>query len=165
MRRAARHLFGRRGAIPVLVAAFAAIVAAVASAYLTTDGTAGGTATNAALQSVTVSALAGGDSPSSALLPGGSADVVLRVSNPNSYAVTLVSVSGGPGPVTADSGHPGCTNPGVAFTDQTGLSTPIPASASTLVDLPAAASMSTASSDGCQGATFSIPVTITVRRG
>ena len=102
--------------------------------------------------------------PSSTLLPGGSADVVLGVNNPNAYGVTLISVTGGPGTITADSGHPGCTTTGVTFANQTGLDVAIAASGVTTVHLAGAASMSAASSSGCQGATFNIPVTITVHK-
>ncbi len=104
-------------------------------------------------------------SPSSALVPGGTADVVLGVHNPNAFSVTLVSVSGGPGSITADSGHPGCTTTGVTFTDQTGLNIVVAPSGTTTVHLANAASMGSSSSTGCQGATFNIPVTITVHQG
>jgi hypothetical protein len=103
-------------------------------------------------------------SPGTPLLPGGSGDVTLEVTNPSAFDATLVSVAGAAGTITADSGHPGCTTTGVTFTDQTGLSTDIPADSTTDIDLPGAASMSAASSPGCQGATFSIPVTITVQQ-
>jgi len=89
--------------------------------------------------------------------------VILRVNNPNAYTVTLVSVSGN-GTITPDGGHAGCTTTGVSFTNQTGLSTTIGASGTTLVHLSTAAGMATTSSSGCQGATFSIPVSITVHK-
>ena len=79
--------------------------------------------------------------------------------------MTLVSVSGN-GTITPDSGHSACTTTGVTFTSQTGLATTIPASATNdQIDLNGAVSMNTSSSNGCQGATFSIPVTITVDKG
>jgi hypothetical protein len=71
----------------------------------------------------------------------------------------------GSGTITADAAHPGCTTTGVTFADQAGLNTAIAGSGTTLVHLPGAAAMSTASSNGCQGATFSIPVSISVREG
>jgi hypothetical protein len=110
---------------------------------------------------VTVAAATG--TPSTPLLPGGTGDVILNVNNPNAYAVTLVSVSGN-GTITADGGHSGCTTTGVTFNNQSGLTINIPASTTTAVDLPGAASMSTASLSACQGATFSIPVSITVHK-
>jgi hypothetical protein len=55
-------------------------------------------------------------------------------------------------------------HPVATFTSQTTLNKTIPASSTTTIDLKGAASMDTTSSDGCQGATFSIPVTITVQK-
>ena len=134
-----------------------------AFAYWTSSGAGSGTAGANSLQTVTVAAFVGGDSPASSLLPAGPAgEVILRLSNPNAFAVTLVSVVGN-GTITADSGHSGCSTTGVSFTNQTGLSVSVPAGSS-LVRLPAAASMSTASLNACQGATFHIPVTITVHK-
>jgi hypothetical protein len=159
------HKLRRRGLVLAAVAVLAAIAAAVASAFVTTDGSASGSGSTGTLQAVTVTAFTGGDAPSSSLLPGGSADVILRVNNPNSYAVTLISVTAGPGSITADSNHGSCSPASVTFNNQTGLATSIAASGTTLVDLPSAASMSTSAANGCQGATFAVPVTITVRKG
>jgi hypothetical protein len=145
------------------VALIACALAAGAYAYFASTGSGQASASTGSLQPVTVTALAGA-TPASSLLPGGTGDVVLRVNNPNSYAVTLTSVTGN-GTITADAGHPSCTTTGVSFTGQTALNTTIAASSTTLVHLPGAASMSTASSNGCQGATFSIPVSITVQLG
>jgi hypothetical protein len=140
-----------------------ALSAGGAYAYLTSSGQGTGSAPAGTLQPVTVAAFVGGDSPTSALLPGGpSADVILRINNANSFAVTLVSVTGN-GTITADAGHGSCTTTGVTFTNQPSLSISLPAGGS-LVHLSGAAGMSTASSNGCQGATFNIPVSITVHK-
>jgi hypothetical protein len=135
----------------------------VAYAYWSASGQGSGATSAGTLQPVTVTALVGGDTPSSSLLPGTSADVVLRIDNPNAFTVTLVSVAPN-GAVTADGSHPGCTTTGVTFTNQTGLASTIAASGTTLVHLSNAASMSSSSSSGCQGATFSVPVAITVHK-
>jgi hypothetical protein len=141
----------------------AGLSAGTAYAYFTASGNGTGRASTGTMQAATIAAATA--TPGAALLPGGTGDVTLKVTNPNSYAVTLVSVTGTAGTITADSGHPGCTTTGVTFTDQTGLSTAIPGNGTTTVDLPGAAAMSAASSAGCQGATFSIPVTIAVHKG
>jgi hypothetical protein len=138
------------------------LASGAAYAYFTSSGTGTASASVGTMQAVTISTAT--VSPSTPLLPGGSGDVTLEVTNPNAFDVTLVSVTGDAGTITADSGHPGCTTTGVTFTDQTGLSTDIPADSTAEIDLPGAASMSAASSPGCQGATFSIPVTITVQQ-
>ncbi len=157
-----RVLMSRRARIVLaLMGAAMGLLGAVAYAVWPSNGIGFGSAITGTLQPVKVSALAGGDAPDTLLLPGGTADVILRVNNPNPDAITLVSVSLD-GTITADSGHPGCTTTGVTFTDQSGLTIPIAASGTTLVHLADAASMSLDSSNGCQGATFTIPVSITV---
>ena len=148
------------GSIVVVVVALAGVAA---YAYFSSSGTGSDIATTGEIEPVTVTAFTGGDAPSSQLAPGGSADVVLRIDNPNAAAVTLTSVAGGPAPITADAGHAACTTTGVTFANQTGLSSVIGPGGTTLVHLPGAASMSLSSSSGCQGATFDIPVSISVR--
>jgi len=142
---------------------FVGVVATGGIAYASFSGTgsATGQAHTGSMQTITVTAFIGGDAPTSKLYPGGpAADVMLRVNNPNSYSVKLVSVSAN-GSIIADAGHPGCTTTGVTFTPQTSLTTLIPVGSS-LVHLSGAASMNTTSQNACQGATFTIPVSITV---
>jgi hypothetical protein len=150
----------------LLIALASCVVIGLASvaayAYFTSAGTGTGSASVGTVAAVSISSAT--VSPSTPLLPGGTGDVTLKVTNPGGFAVTLVSVAGTAGAITADSGHPGCTTTGVTFTSQTGLSTVIAPDSTAAIDLPGAAAMSTASSPGCQGATFSIPVTITVQQ-
>ncbi len=108
---------------------------------------------------VTVAATVGGDSPSSLLQPGSSADVILRVTNDNAFAVRITDVTAN-GSISVSGASGSCAVPGVSFVDQTGLSVAVPASSTVLVHLPGAASMSSSSPSGCQGATFSIPVAV-----
>ena len=137
-------------------------VGGTAWAYMTSAGSGTGSGSTASMSTVTLSATAG--SASTPLYPGGTADVSLEVNNPNAYAVTLRSVTGH-GTISPDAGHAGCTTTGVTFTTQTGLATSIPANANgDRIDLASAVTMSTSSSNGCQGATFSIPITITVQK-
>ena len=154
----------RRRLITVLAVVGVLAAGGGAYAYFTSSGSGSGHGSTGTMSTVTLSATAG--SPSTPLYPGGSGDVSLEVNNPNSYPVTLVSVSGN-GTIMPDSGHlAGCTTTGVTFSSQSGLSTNIPASTTNYpVHLSGAVSMSTSSSNGCQGATFSIPVTITVDKG
>ena len=151
---------------PLVIGAIVALVlglsAGAAFAYFTSHGSGHASGSTGTLQAVTVAASAG--TPSTPLFPGHSGDVILRVNNPNSVAVTLISVAGN-GTITADAGHSSCTTSGVTFANQTGLSINIPGNQTTQVDLPGAVSMSTASSNGCQGASFSVPVSITVHEG
>jgi hypothetical protein len=156
----------KRLAVVTTVAALA-VVGLVYAAW-TTNGSGSGYAkagTAQALSTVDVSA-----STSATLYPGGPAgDVLIRISNPNTYPVTVTGVSGS-GSITPDGGHSGCSPSGVSFTNQTGLSISVPAkvgatNGETQTSLSGAASMSNASVDACQGAVFAIPVTISGASG
>jgi hypothetical protein len=128
----------------------------VAWAAWTADGTGAGYAeatTAVALTTDDVSATTVGQ-----LYPGGSGDVKLTINNPNPYPVRVTSISGN-GTITADAGHSGCTTTGVSFADQTGT-WDVAANDETSVTLSGAASMSNASLNACQGATFTIPVSL-----
>lgn len=130
-----------------------------------------GTATTGSLQPLAIlSAVTG--SPSTSLMPGTSADLLLNVTNPNPAPVTIVSVSQGGGVsvqggagCTSDPAWPGTSgNSGVSVASLTALSIPVAGGATSVVHVPAGALMSTASASGCQGASFRIPVTVTVRQ-
>lgn len=137
-----------------------------AYAYWNTVGIGSGSAANGTMQTVTVDALVAGDSPSTTLVPGGSADVIVRASNPNAFAVQVYSFTAN-GSATADASHPTCTTTGVTFNAPAAPLTPtvsIPANSSVLITLPGAATMSAASQSSCQGAVFHLPVTMAVRK-
>ena len=155
MRRRFIFVFG------AIVALLLGIGAGAAYGYFSSTGSGTGSGSTGTMQTVTVAAISG-QTPSTPLLPGSSGEVIVNVDNPNAFQVHLVSVVAD-GTISVSGGN-GCTlaNSGVSFTDQTGLSIPIAASTTTLVRLPGAALMSTSSASGCQGATFDIPVTITV---
>lgn len=97
-----------------------------------------------------------------ALYPGTTGDVWLAITNPNPYPVyvTEIALDGTDADIAPDPGHPGCTTTGVSFRDQSGLTIDIPANATVETRLDDAAAMSNASVDGCQGATFAIPLTV-----
>ncbi|HET9330427.1 MAG TPA: hypothetical protein VFO23_07880, partial [Steroidobacteraceae bacterium] len=83
-----RSVFVTKRRIAALVATVSfAATAGGALAYWHRDGAGSGSATAGTAQAVTVVAFVGGDTPNSSLQPGGTADVILRLSNPNSYAV------------------------------------------------------------------------------
>ena len=133
------------------------VVGAVYAAW-TTSGTGSGYAKAGSSQALTtsdVSATTTGD-----LYPGADGNVELQINNPNAFPVRVTSISGN-GSVTADTGHASCTTTGVTFTDQTGQTIDVPAGGNTSVTLNGAAHMSNASDNGCQGATFTIPVSLT----
>jgi hypothetical protein len=154
-------------AVSVLVAFVLSAGAGAAIAYFMSTGKGTGSANVGTMKTVTISASAG--TPTSPLLPGGAGDVVFKVTNPNNYPVALVSVtlkSGGT--ITPDSGHAGCSttdsNPVVTVSvPAPDLPATIPANTTTQVDLAGAASMDVAATTDCQGASFSVPIVITVQ--
>ena len=131
-------------------------------AYFKSTGAGNGSAAAGTLQPV--SATVG--SPTNPLFPGGAAgDVALTVKNPNSFAVTLTSVTGN-GTITASGGIGTCNTTGVSFAGFSGnISITAVNGGTQTVDLPAKASMSSSSQNGCQGATFTIPVSLTDQFG
>jgi len=114
---------------------------------------------NGAAQAVTADELVVGPGITTAdLYPGSNGDVELSIENPNPFDVTVQSIAAD-GAVT--SAAPGCTTTGVTFTAPAVTGQVIAAGATLDVSLPNAASMSNASDNGCQGATFSVPVSVT----
>jgi hypothetical protein len=160
MRRRTRLLIGTVAALTLGLGAGAAF------AYFTSHGSGTGSGSSGNLSAVTVAAESG--TPSAPLYPGDlSGDIILNVDNPNNQAVTLVSVSGGPGAITVSNAS-GCTaaNSGVSFNNQSGLNITVPKNSPDYkVDLTGASAMSSSSANVCQGAYFNIPVTITVHEG
>jgi hypothetical protein len=155
-----RHLPGRLLVVGTAAAAVSIAGAGGAYAFWTTSGFGAATASAGTMTVSTQPFVAGDVTATQQLVPGGSADAVLKLSNPNTFPVALISVRG-TGEATASNG---CGPTGVTFTDATALSTTIPAGAITVVDLPGAVSMSMDSAAECQGATFTLPVVVTVRQ-
>lgn len=155
----------------LLIVCVAAVggIAAPAVAFFSSSGTGTGTGATATLLPLAIQSATTG-SPSSALFPGGTGDLVLTVANPNPGPVTIVGIAqGGPVNVTggtgcsSDSGWPAPVgNSGVSVPVVTGLNISVAGEATQVVHVPGAASMSTTSAAGCQGASFQIPITVQV---
>lgn len=142
-----------------VVALLAVAGSGAAYAYWAGTGTGAGSASTGTM-TIAANVLAGSDQPTGSLIPGRSSDAVVSITNPNGFPVTLYSVAGR-GAVTASNG---CAPTGVTFLSQSGLTISIPTGATQLVHLNAAVAMDSTSANACQGATFSIPVTVTVRK-
>jgi P pilus assembly chaperone PapD len=148
--------FARRAAVAaiLLVLLFATTIAFAA---WTTNGTGSGYVAAGSEQDLTTLSVAA--STTSLLYPNGSADVKVKINNPNPYKVLVTHIDGASGSIT--SGGATCdASSGVTFTDQAGSWT-VPASGTLTVTLTNAASMSNASVDACQAETFTIPVDLT----
>ena len=141
--------------------------AGAAFAYFSATGSGSGSANVGSMKSVTIAATIG--TPTSLLVPGGSADVVFSVTNPNSFPVSLATVtlkSGGT--ITPDGSHAGCTTtdskPVITLSvPAADLPVTMPANSTTPVDLAGAATMDIAATSNCQGASFTVPVVISVQ--
>lgn len=146
---------GRR---PLLLAlGLATVISGVAVASWSISGS--GTAYTKA---ATASSLTLGDASASVtadLYPGANGDVKLRVTNPTGFPVRLTSVTR-TGAITSDKGVSCNASTGVTFADQTGLALDLAAGATSTFTLAGVASMSNASDNACQGAIFSIPISV-----
>jgi len=81
----------RRRLVSVLAVVGVLAAGGAAWAYFTSHGSGSGHGSTGSMSTVTLNSVAG--NPSTPLYPGGTGDVSLEVNNPNSYAVTLVSVA------------------------------------------------------------------------
>ena len=150
----------RRASI-VAAAIAVALIAGAAFAAWTTGGTGHGTAkakTSVALATVAVPA----SGPS--LFPGADARVTVRVTNDNDYPVRITDLAYGGAAATTVTGAQGACATGadaeLVFTDQAGLALDVDAHTSATFDVDGV-HMGTGAANGCQGATFTIPVTLT----
>jgi len=157
--RVLKSVVGRLGVVGTAAAAAVALTAGTAVAYWVTTGSGTATAQAGTAQNPTTSTVA---VTSGLLLPGGTGDVYLKVNNPNGYPVRVTAVTGN-GTVTASGGTGTCTTTAVTFTNQAPASNnTIAANSSATFTYAGAVAMGTNPDQGCQGAVFSIPVTMTV---
>jgi hypothetical protein len=147
----------RRTAVITSAAVLGIGAVSLAWASWTANGT--GSAQAAAGQSVAVTTAAATVASAPLLVPGGQGSVRIRVVNANAFPVRVTGVSG-TGDAVPDADHPGCTTTGVSFVDRTGLSLDVPAGQTEEFTIPDTVTMGNDSSNGCQGATFTIPVSI-----
>ena len=139
-----------------LIVTIVALGIGAAFAAWTVNGGGSGTATATSALPLTTSVAA----TTAQLYPGISgANLYLTVNNPNPFPVTITSVNAN-GAAVPDPGHvAGCVTTGVTYSTQTTSQT-VAANSSLSFTVPGV-SMTNASDTGCQGATFTIPVTFT----
>jgi hypothetical protein len=149
-----------RFVVALVLVVLLGLAGGAAFAFFTSSGNGQGSATDGTATTVTVQAVASG-SPTSTLVPGSSADLIVQVQNPSSLTVRITGITqnGSATPV----GGSGCTssNDGVTVPSETGLSISI-APGTQVLHVAGAASIASSSASGCQGASFDIPVTLTV---
>jgi hypothetical protein len=133
----------------------ATFAGSIAFAAWTATGSGSGYAratTAQALTTVDVSA-----TTTATLYPGGSGPLHLEITNPNDYPIRVTDVTGN-GAITASNG--GCNASSVTFTDQSGLTLDVAAGASAEFTVNGAVHMDGTANDSCQGAVFTIPVSL-----
>jgi len=153
-----------RFAVLIVAVAFLAIPAGgAAHAYWSGSASGAGSGQSGGLTAVSIEP----GTPTSSLYPGGQADFVISVSNPNDTVIHLTSLSlnvaQGTGGFAVDGGHSGCGVGVLAYTTQTnaGAGWDVPARVG-LVDgtlgitLTGALTMGSAAGNACQGATFTV---------
>lgn len=138
-----------------------AVLGVVGTAYgvWTSGGVGTSTLAAASAQPLTTSPVT---LPTTLLYPGATADAALTVNNPNPFPVTVTAISAGT--ITSDKGAACDASTGVSFATQSG-SWSVAAGGSRTLSLPGAVTMSNASADACQGAVFTVPVTLTAASG
>jgi hypothetical protein len=135
------------------------LVAAASVAYAAWTASGGGSGYAKASSAQALSTLDTSATTSATLYPGATGDVKLKINNPNPYPVRITGV-GGNGTITSDKGSACDASTGVTFTNQSGLALDVPAASSATFTLSGAVAMTNASDNSCQGAVFTIPVSL-----
>ena len=145
----------RKALVATGVVAGAAFVTNVAFAAWTSSGTGSGSAQATSAVALTTTAA----TTTAQLFPGGSGDLKITVKNDNGYPVRVTDVTGS-ATITSDKGSACDASTGVTFTDQHSQALDVPANTSATFTLSGVMHMSNASDNSCQGAVFTIPVSL-----
>jgi hypothetical protein len=156
---------GRRrlALLAVLLVALGIPVGGIAWSYWSAGGNGAGSGANGTLAAISLSP----GSPTAALYPGGSTNVVLTATNSNTSIVKigslLLDTGQGTGGFAVDGSHSACSVAALGFTTQnnggTGWSVParVGVTNGTLsITLTNALTMSASAASACQGATFTV---------
>jgi hypothetical protein len=144
--------------VSLVVLALAVVAVGVGLGAWSLGGTGNGSAKATTASNITLadaSAFTSAD-----LYPGATGNLKLRATNPNPFPVRITAVSGN-GTITSDKGAACDASTGVSFTNQSGLTLDLAAGATATLTVPSAVSMSNLSDNSCQGAIFTVPVSVT----
>jgi hypothetical protein len=160
LRAALRIIAADKARLALALSAVAALLTAALTlgSWAVGSSTGNGYAKAITAQSVTLSDASA--STTAQLYPGGTGDLVVKVTNPNTFGVTVTSVAGA-GTITSDKGAACNAATGVTFTNTSGLTQAVAAGATVTFSLVGKVAMSNASDNTCQGAIFTVPVTLT----
>jgi len=146
-----------------LVVAVAVVVLAIVAVGVGLGAWSLGGTGNGAAKATTASSITLADATaftSADLYPGATGNLKLRATNPNPFPVRITAVSGN-GTITSDKGAACDASTGVTFANQTGLTLDLAAGATATLTVPSSVSMTNASDNACQGAVFTVPVSLT----
>ncbi len=149
-------MLNKKKLIGVGVIATTLLAAGVAFAAWNASGTGSGYAKATTAQVLTTSDVAA--TTTAQLYPGGTADVKIKIHNPNPYPVRITSITG-TGAITSDKGAACDASTGVTYTNQSGTFD-VSANSDASFTLVGAVAMSNASDNTCQGAVFTVPVSL-----
>ena len=153
----------RTGIVTAVVLTAMLSLGGLAFASWTSSGTGNSSAKASTAVAPTTTAVAGSAITTGLLYPTGTGNAVITVNNPNPYPVKVTSVAAN-GTVTASGGSGTCSTTGVTLTSSN-PGTAVAANGSATATLAGAVAMANTSDNGCQGATFTIPVTVTIESG
>lgn len=153
----------RRMLLTSLLVVLAVPIGGAANAYWSGSGGGAGSGTTGTNVPVTLNP----GTPAANLFPGGAANVVLTVSNPNLFPVRIGSLAldtgQGTGGFAVDAGHSGCALSALSFTTQTngGAGWTVPAKVGAVngtlsVTLTNALAMGVGAANACQGASSTV---------
>jgi hypothetical protein len=156
----------RRFLVSLVVGVLAVLIGGSASGYWRASGSGSGSGGTGTTVAVTLSP----GTPAAALYPGGQADVILTVSNPNSSPVFIGSLAlatgQGTGGFAVDAGHSGCAVATLSYTTQTngGAGWTVPGKVGAVdgtlpVTLTNALAMGLGAANACQGASSTVYLT------
>jgi hypothetical protein len=145
------------------VFATALVASGGALAYFSSAGGGSGGASVGSPAELTIS----GSTPADGLLyPGGTGEVDVTITNPNSFLVRINSVVLGGSGIAVDGGHSGCDASALHYTSQNngGAGWNVPARVGATdgkldLHLADAISMDASAADACQGAIFTVSLT------
>ena len=132
------------------------LAAGVAFAAWNAGGTGSGYAKATTAQALSTTDVAA--TTTAQLYPGGTADVKIKIHNPNPYPVRVTSIDGN-GAITSDKGAACDASTGVTYTNQSGTFD-VSANSDASFTLVGAVAMSNTSDNTCQGAVFTVPVSL-----
>jgi hypothetical protein len=143
-------------AITLTVFLASILISSVALASWLASGTGSGFAKATTAQSLTTSTVAA----VADLYPGGTGDLKITINNPNPYPVRVTQIARTADPITSDAGAACDASTGVSMTTPQAVTIDIAAGGSATSTLAGVMAMSNASDNSCQGATFTVPVSV-----